>query len=411
MLFFVICALMALIVTAALLAPLLRGGAGDAAVASDVDVYRDQLAEVDRDLARGVLDPDEAERARTEIARRLLAADRAERAGRASPGAAPRGLTRVTAALTAAFVILGGGAIYAALGAVDPSGPYPDIPRAQRLAAAEAMRADRPAQAQAEAAAPPTRTRTEGASDDYLDMVARLREVVPSRPDELRGWQLLARHEAGLGNFRAAARAQERVVAIKGANVEAAELLRLADLLVAAAGGYVSPETEAVLEQVLDRDPRSLGARYYLGLLYAQTDRPDLAFELWREVVETAGPDDPHARMARARIEEVAFRSGVDYALPAAPGAGPGAADMDAAEDMSPEDRAQMIRGMVQSLSDRLARQGGPAADWARLVTAYAVLGETAQAEAILGEAREVFAGRPEDIAAIEAAADRAGLE
>ena len=69
---------------------------GDAAVADasefDLKVYRDQLAEVERDVARGVIGAEDAERARTEISRRILAAD----ANRSSQDAAANnGSTRV----------------------------------------------------------------------------------------------------------------------------------------------------------------------------------------------------------------------------------------------------------------------------------------------------------------------------
>jgi cytochrome c-type biogenesis protein CcmH len=82
---------------------------------------------------------------------------------------------------------------------------------------------------------------------------------------------------------------------------------------------------------------------------------------------------------------------------------GPSAADIAAASEMSAEDRAEMIRGMVNGLSDRLATDGGPPPDWARLITALGVLGETDRARAIAAEAREVFA---DDAGALAVIAD-----
>ncbi|SLN55462.1 hypothetical protein ROA7023_02524 [Roseisalinus antarcticus] len=404
MLFFVLCGAMALMVTAMLVLPLLRPRESDAG-ASEVAVYKAQLDEVDRDVAQGVLDPAEAERARTEIARRLLSADKAD-AGPTAP--APVGLSRTAAALSAVLVLGATGVGYTLLGAFGPAGPYPDVPRADRIANADAMRDGRPSQAELESVAGRMTLAPENVPEDYLEMVAQLREVVPTRPDEVEGWVLLARHEAALGNFSAAARAEEQVVALRGEEVTLQERERLVDLLVAAAGGVVSPEVEARVQELLEDDPGNLAGRYYLGLLYAQTDRPDVGFGLWREVLDSGG-DGPYVRLARGQIEEAAFRAGEEYRLP--PQRGPTEADMAAAAEMDPEARAAMIANMVAGLEDRLATDGGTAEDWARLITAKTVLGDTAQAQAILTEARQVFAGRAEDLAQIDRAAAQAGLE
>jgi len=82
-----------------------------------------------------------------------------------------------------------------------------------------------------------------------------------------------------------------------------------------------------------------------------------------------------------------------------------------AAEDMAPAARASMIEGMVSSLSNRLATQGGTAEEWAQLIVATSVLERTTEAREILVEARDVFGSSEESLALIEAAAARAGLE
>jgi cytochrome c-type biogenesis protein CcmH len=117
----------------------------------------------------------------------------------------------------------------------------------------------------------------------------------------------------------------------------------------------------------------------------------------------------------RSGIEDLAARAGVRYELPprqAAPMApsGPSAGDVEAAEDMDPEARREMIRGMVARLSDRLATEGGTAQDWARLINAYGVLGEAEQAGRIWAEAQTVFADSPERLATVRAAAETAGV-
>jgi len=146
MLFWSISLILAVITTGFLALPLWRGLWGSGEARTDIAIYRDQLAEVARDLERGVLSEDEAERTRTEIARRLLAADKA---GLGASTTGPERTSRVLAIVVVLGVGLGALALYASLGVPG----YPDLPLAERLAAADEMRANRPSQLEGEAAA------------------------------------------------------------------------------------------------------------------------------------------------------------------------------------------------------------------------------------------------------------------
>ncbi len=397
MFFWVIAILLAIVAAGLLVFPLWRTPV-DGPGATDIDVYRDQLAEVDRDLARGVLAADEAERTRTEIARRILAADKT--AGpvlRDGPA-----IGRPLSIAIAGMVVAATAAIYWSLGAPG----YDNLGQADRIARGDAMRDNRPTQAQAEAAAPQMPTPEVAA--DYLAMVEQLRAIVPTRPDDPQGWELLARQEATLGNFTAAIAAQTHLIGLRGTPPPLTDQTFLADLMVAAADGIISPETEVLLRDILARDAKNISARYYIGLLYAQTDRPDIAFRLWRDIVTEGPADNPHVQFARGQVQIAAEAAGTDYTLPAE--RGPTAADIAAAAEMPGMDRDAMIRGMVAQLSDRLARQGGTAAEWAQLIVAYGVLGETEQARAIWTEAQTVFAADATAMNTISAAATEAGL-
>ena len=397
MLFWLCALVLTCLVAALVLRPILAPSDEGAGGVSDVDIYKDQLAEVDRDLARGVLAQEEAERTRTEIARRLLAAD-AQGVAKLTSGP-KRSLTLVF--LVFALLTVGGGGGYYLLGAPG----YPDTPRAARIAAGDAMRENRPSQAESEAAMPVTQD--PDVTPEYAAMLAQLREIVPTRPDDLQGWTLLARHEAALGQYIAAAHAQSRVVALLGDNATEEDLTVLADLMVGATGGLVSPQAETVIRKILASNAENVAARYYLGLLYAQTDRPDIAFRLWRSVIESDA-ESFHVTLARGQIENAAFLAGVDYSLP--PERGPSVEDIANAADMSAEDREAMIAGMVAQLSDRLATEGGTPEEWARLIRAHGVLGNTEDASAIWAEAQIVFAASPGAVALIEAAAKDAGV-
>ncbi|SIT01251.1 cytochrome c-type biogenesis protein CcmH [Roseivivax lentus] len=394
------------------LALIRRQRAGRADTASDIGVYRDQLREVDRDLERGVIGPEEAERLRTEVSRRILAADAA--AQHKPDGASqPRGLSLAVAVLVGAFLMGMSLYLYGTLGAPG----YGDLGLADRIAQAEEARANRPDQASAEAQVPATEP-TEPPAPEYLALVERLRGAVAERQDDLQGFQLLARSEAALGNYKAAYQAQQRIIALKGDDATAKDYVDLADMMILAAGGYVSPEAERALQAGLARDPENGVATYYAGLSFAQTGRPDRAFRIWDGLLRRSSADDPWVAPIASQIDEMAWRAGMqdytpplpDPAVPAAPLPGPSAEDMDAAGEMSAEARQEMIAGMVARLSDRLSRQGGTPEEWARLITAYGVLGDADQARAIWNNAQEVFLGNSEALEVVREGARSAGV-
>jgi len=411
MLFWAVITVLAAAVAGLIALALLRHqGAVRARADYDIAVYRDQLARVEDDLARGVITEDAAERMRTEISRRILDSDRQRTAETART--APAWLTRAAAGLTALALVGGSLALYAATGAPG----YGDLPLQARLETSAERRADRPGQAEAEAemAGSAGRRPSPRASDpEFVDLVERLRETVESRPDDPRGLELLARNEAALGNFEAAYEAQGRLIETLGAEAEAGHYADFAELMIIAAGGYVSPEAEQALGKALARNPDSGPARYYMGLLESQTGRPDRAFRVWRDLLEQSSPDAPWVPLIRNQIRDVAARAGVNYRPPerfsdAAPG--PSRQEMEAAADMPEEARMEMIRGMVEGLSQRLADEGGSPQDWARLINALGVLGDGERARAIFEEARSKYADNDAALDTITAAARRAGV-
>ena len=83
---------------------------------------------------------------------------------------------------------------------------------------------------------------------------------------------------------------------------------------------------------------------------------------------------------------------------------------MEAAAEMSPEERMEMIRGMVDQLGERLATEGGSPQEWAQMLGALGVLGETDWATAIWGEAQQVFANEPGALEIVRQGARQAGV-
>ena len=360
---------------------------------ADQRVYRDQLAEVERDIAKGSIAAEDGARLRAEVARRLLDADRAAQIP--PPPPASRSLTPMVLVL----ILLGAGfaSYYFWLGAPG----YPDLPLTQRLARATEFYNARPSQDAAE-----TRIGAQGilpTDPAAADLLQQLRAAVATRPDDLRGHQLLAKSEADIGNLSGARAAFERVVAILGDQATPQDHVQLAELMIAAAGGIVTPQAEVELVKTLTADPTNAVARYYSGLMLAQIGRPDQAFALWRPLLEESSPTAPWYPAIRDQIEGLAQAAGVNYTPPDPKG--PDAAAIADAAQMTPEDRQAMINDMVAGLEQRLLTEGGAAQDWAKLITALTVLGDNARLATALAAGQAALANDPAGLAALTAAA------
>lgn len=372
----------------------MRRAPGVAPRTSDADlaVYKDQLAEIERDLTRGTIGTEEAARLRAEVGKRVIEADRARQVGETLSAARPTGLL---AALILGLVLPGGLAVYWWLGAPG----YPDMALVPRLEALDARIAARPGQ-EAELATlgkPRDTTKDQrlgtelAAVTDLAALEEQFRTVFES------------------GDLQAAVRVQERILALRGNQSTANDHANMALALVAEAQGYVSPEAEAELRASLQRDMTNELARYLVGEMFLQGGRYDQTFRFWRPLAEGGTPGSPWVASIRERIGQVAELAGIRYSLPTA-GDGPSAEDMAAAGEMSPEDRQQMIEGMVAQLSDRLAVDGGSVEDWNKLIRSLAVLERKDEAQKIYDEARTKFEGRPAELSFLKQAAVESGL-
>ncbi|MFT6426375.1 MAG: cytochrome c-type biogenesis protein CcmH [Celeribacter sp.] len=405
--FWIIATIIAVLATAPLVLVLLRNRGSnaddDGNTAVELRVYKDQLSEVDRDLTRGLLSETAAKRARLEISRRMLEADSNRGTHVTKDSALP-----VWAALLVGAVVLGGGIwLYTVEGAPN----YPDLPLQTRLAMAQEIRDTRPSQAVAEDTAPASPP-LETPDPEHLKLLDKLRAALKNRPDDLQGHMLLARNASVVGEYRDAYAAQQRVITIKGDGASAEDFASLADMMILAVGGYVSPEAEAAITKSLARDAQNGTANYYAGLMFAQTGRPDMTFQIWSRLLSNSAPDDLWVPPVRGQIEAVAQAAGVRYTLPplANPLKGPTADDVEAAADMDAGDRMDFIRSMVDQLSARLANDGGSPDEWARLISSLGVLGDTSRARAIWAEAQVIFGSDANALDTVRAAAQSAGI-
>ena len=277
------------------------------------------------------------------------------------------------------------------------------MPLKSRLAQAQENRSNRISQENAELLVPDENIE---APDDYLDLVSKLRGAMQDRPNDMQGLRLLALHEFRLGKYRSARKAHTQIINILGNKATAKDFVDFAEVMIVATNGYVSPEAETTLRRALELTPNDGRARYYSGLSMAQNGRPDVALRLWENLLNEGPENAPWIPLIKDQIIDIARLAGVNLSEDQLPG--PNSEQIDSAKNMSDQERMEMIQGMVTSLSNRLATEGGSVNEWARLIRALGVLGETTSASNIWKEAQNVFSKSAKDLEILQKAAKAA---
>jgi len=404
----------AVLVTAALMRRL-DGGRDEGA--ADLAVYRDQLQEVEREVEDQQIGEAEADLARVEIQRRMLAVAKLSD-GDAGVDPISTGWRLRATVMVAATVVLGSVGLYAMQGS-------PEIPASpQRAASATAEASPDRTALQAQSAqlpkASPTGASTQ-ATGEVDQMIARLAARLESQPKDPEGWRMLGWSYFNTKKYKEAAEAYARAVELQA---DSAPLISaLGEALVRAGGGLVSAEARSRFKQVLALDPSDARARFFIGLAKEQGGDPKGAVDDWIALLGDSKPGDDWGANLRDRIVELATKAGIDVsgrlpgekrlaALPKlnAP-KGPTSEDVRNAQEMSAEDRQTMIRGMVDQLAERLEETPNDPDGWIRLIRSRIVLGERDAARASLKRALDVLSDEPASKARVAAAAQEMGVK
>ncbi len=369
-------AVLAIAVLIIILWPLLKRRDSDVAPreAYDINVYKDQLLEIDADLERGLLSEDQGEAARTEIKRRMLAAaDKSEVVKEKTPGSSN---TLIIAAVSL-FVPIGAVLLYLSLG----SPGEPDQPLAERKAH--------------------TMTAQSEQEREILEATEKLAKHLESNPEDLRGWRLLGRTYLTQGRYTDSAAAFAGAYNLAANDPEI--IVDYAEALTLAAQAQVTDPSYDLFKKVLTIDPTNPKARYYLGMYAVQHGDIRGAMQEWVNLAAMSPPDAPWLEILDKQIARASEESGIDPSTiePSAEAKAlaikvrnaiakaeaeranapaPTNDDIKASLGMSQGDRDEMIRSMVQRLADRMKEQ--PTKDgFLRLEQAYRVLGENALAD------------------------------
>lgn len=359
MLFWILVATLTAGVAAILLYPLLREARGIREVrAGETAVYRDQLGELDRDLAGGLISAGEAEYARAEIGRRLLVLAKDEPSGDEPSGEQPAPRRR---RLIEAFVLAVPPAIGLCLYLQTGSPDLPSQPLAARL---------------------------ENPGNDMGILVVKAERHLAQNPQDGHGWDVLAPVYFKTMRLDDAETAYRNAIRLLGPNP--ARLDGLAETLMAKSDGVVTSEARDALLQSLAFDPNNPRAQYYLALALEQDGKSDEA----RDAFEALAKKSPAGAPWLALVSEHIAKNGGDTPNASVDSGAPGnpsEADVAAAENMDAGGRQEMIRGMVDSLDAKLSADPNNFEGWMRLVRSYAVLNDKDRATGALRRGLAAF--------------------
>ncbi len=321
----------------------------------DIEVYRDQLAEIDADAARGLIGDSEAAEARAEIGRRILKANTAdENTGARS---ALTGKWLATAAI--ALIPLLSWGIYSLTGS-------PNLP-------------GQPLQARLE---------KNPAESTIEELIARAERHLSQNPDDGRGWDVIAPIYLRVGRYQDAVQAYANAIRIGGS--DARRQSGLGEAVTAANDGAVTPEAAVAFDAALLLEPGNEKARFFKAMASAQKGRGQEALVAWQALIDDASQQSPWRQASVNAIETLRAQM-AGSATSEKPG--PDAEDIAAAEQMSVQERGEMIETMVAGLAARLEENPLDAEGWQRLVRSYVVLGKTDEAKAALRKGRKALEG------------------
>jgi cytochrome c-type biogenesis protein CcmH len=367
--------LLALMTGAAIFAvlwPLSRKYAGGPA-ASELAVYRDQLAEIERDLAANAIGAVEAEAARVEVSRRLLAAADARSAAPAPADGAIASLQRRKFAAVGALVAvpLLAGSLYLLLGSPN----LPGQPLAQRIAAAHG-------------------------GNSLASLLARVETHLAQNPDDGRGWEVIAPVYMRVQRYDDAVQARRSALRLLGESAERQSAL--GEALVGAADGVVTADAKAAFERAVALDAKDVKAHFFLGLAAQQDGKRDDAARIWHALLAEAPQGAPWVPLVRESLARIEAPAGAP---------GPSAEDVAGASQVAPEQREQMVRSMVERLATRLRQDGSDVEGWLQLVRSYMVLGDRERARAAASDARRALTKEPDKLRRLDDGVKGLGLE
>lgn len=378
MIFWIFCALLTTGIVVYLMRPLVRAHAhAPSRAEADVQVYKDQLEEIDRDRDRGLIAEREAEAARIEISRRLLGASEGATASQQQTRAQGGAVSPVFAGAVAGFLVLG--TLVAYLGLGQPGQPG--------TVHAERVRQD-PRQAPV--------------SEQIARVEARLHEF----PEDGAGWDVIAPVYLKLGRNSDAANAFKRAMSLRGE--DARRLSGYTQARLAMTRGIVAQDIHEAFQKLIKLRPDDVPARFWLAMAKEQAGKTQAAARDYQALFTDGRVSERLRALIRERLAAVG--APLPEASPDSKVAAPAPSGAAAIAALPEAERRKAIEGMVAGLAQRLSENGNDPAGWLRLIRAYAMLGQREKAKQAVGAAREALKGKTEDLGKIDQLVNALGL-
>lgn len=357
MLFWIAAAFITFLVTAGVLYPLTRGDA-TLSPESDYDreIYKARMEEIDNDLSIDRISSEEADAAKAEEGRRLIASSQSDSISKATKTTSSNKLAVIG---SIAFLPLFTIAIYLMSGT-------PDLPD-QTL--------------EARLSADPER-------QSITNLLERAEVQLVKNPNDGNGWAVVAPVYLRLGRIDDAINAYRNTLRLLGESP--ARLSSLGEVLVISSQGVVTDEALGLFQRAANSSPEDVKSHFFLALALGQNGEPVKAVSAWKNLLANATDQAPWVPVAKANLEAQQGLLGIKPTPPSTTTElpGPSQGDIQAAGQMDAAERTSMIEGMVANLAAKLDEDPTNEAGWRRLIRSYGVLGKPEKARQAIAKAR-----------------------
>jgi len=337
--------------------PILRSSVSSRSeIESEQTLYNARILEIEKDLELGRLDEISAEAAKAEEARRLIKASENSK-------------TLIASSKNRLLIII---AVI--------SLPALSLPIYYDLGTPEIVN-------------PPQVTQSPSDQPSMEELLQIAEKRLAENPDDVNGWKAVAPVYVRLGRFKDAESAYKNILRVEGRSPEF--LLRLADVYIEEKRGQVDERARFLIDEILSIDKHNATALFYTGIIALQDNNEDETLRIWQGMVDEAKGDEEWLPVITSRIEELKTLQSRSQ-LPALDNE-----TLKAAEEMSAEDRAEMVSQMVANLAERLEANPDDKAGWERLIRAYMILQRRDDALVAVGKASQHFAEDSEFVSSL----------
>lgn len=253
---------------------------------------------------------------------------------------------------------------------------------------------------------PPAPTASQAPSVD--DVITKLEARLKAKPDDAEGWRMLGWSYFQTERFAEAATALKEATKLDPEHAETYSFLGESLVLASKTEGKIPWDAKAAFDKALKLDPKDARARYFKAVGMDLAGQHRRAIDAWFALLKDTPADAPYAEDIRTVIKTVGTKHKIPYeerlaaaqtappvsgmatngaAVAAGAIPGPSSAQIKAAAALPKGQQEAMIRGMVDGLEAKLAKNPGNVDGWIMLLRSRMQLGEPGKAAKSLQQA------------------------